>query len=179
MVFAPTHALGGTNGQNIKNQHCFSQFQQIRNFHQIQSFQNDFKLYRNQLPFVKPISGYVNLMLQRHVSQIGIIFSQKPCILYNVNCLFWDRYVLLDIILFELIRISLIILISLSMDFDTFLYRKSKFLNHLPFINMIQKMNRWAKLSPKDTIWWSKFYYTIWLLFRKNKRHTWVSSIWM
>ncbi len=75
LVFAPTQALGGTNGQNIENQHFFSQFQQIRNFNQIQSFQNDFKLYRNQLPFVKPISGYVNLMLQRHVSQIGIIFS--------------------------------------------------------------------------------------------------------
>ncbi len=75
LVFAPAKALGGTNGQNIENQHFLSQFQQIRNFNQIQSFQNDFKLYRNQLPFVKPISGYVNFMLQRHVSQIEIIFS--------------------------------------------------------------------------------------------------------
>ena len=76
LVFAPTQVLGRRNGQNIENQHFFSQFQKIRNFYQIiQSFQNDFKLYRNQLPFVKPISGYVNLMLQHHVSQIGIIFS--------------------------------------------------------------------------------------------------------
>ena len=75
LVFAPTQALGRKNGQNIENQHFCSQFQKIRIFNQIRSFQNGFKLYCNQLPFVKPISGYVNLMLQRHVSQIGIIFS--------------------------------------------------------------------------------------------------------
>jgi hypothetical protein len=75
LVFAPTQALDETNGQKIENQHFFSQFQQIRNFNQTQSFQNDCKLYRNQLLFVKPISGYVNLMFQRHVSQIEIIFS--------------------------------------------------------------------------------------------------------
>ena len=73
LVFAPTQVLSRTNGQNIENQHFSSQFQQIRNFNQIQSFQNDFKLYRNQLPFVKPISGYVNVMCQRHVSEIGVI----------------------------------------------------------------------------------------------------------
>jgi hypothetical protein len=38
LVFAPTQALGGTIGQNIENQHYFSQFQQIRTFYQIQSF---------------------------------------------------------------------------------------------------------------------------------------------
>ena len=43
-VFGPTQALGGTNAQNIENQHFFSQFQQIRTFYQIQSFQNDLKL---------------------------------------------------------------------------------------------------------------------------------------
>jgi hypothetical protein len=72
-VFAPTQALGGTNAQNIENQHFFSQFQQIRTFYQIQSFQNDLKLYHDQLMFVKLISGYMNFMFQRHVSGIGII----------------------------------------------------------------------------------------------------------
>ncbi len=120
----------------------FSQFQQIRTFYQIQSFQNDFKLHHNQLLFVKLISGYMNLMFQRHVSEIGVISLWKYNILYRMNCLIWDRYFLIDIILFELIRISLIILISLSMNFDKFLYRKSKFLNYLPFMDMIEKMNR-------------------------------------
>ena len=69
--FAPTQALGGANAQNIENH----QFQQIRNFYQIQSFQNDFKLYRNHLLFVKLISGYMSVMFQSHVSQIEIIFS--------------------------------------------------------------------------------------------------------
>jgi hypothetical protein len=72
-VFAPTQASNGTNAQNIENQYFFSQFQQIRTFYQIQSFQNDFKLHRNQLLFVKLISGYMNLMFQRHVSEIGVI----------------------------------------------------------------------------------------------------------
>jgi len=141
-VFAPTQASNGTNAQNIENQYFFSQFQQIRTFYQIQSFQNDFKLHRNQLLFVKLISGYMNLMFQRHVSEIGVISLWKYNVLYRMNCLIWDRYFLLDIILFELIRISLIILISLSMDFYRFLYQKSKFLNHLPFIHVIKKMNR-------------------------------------
>ena len=73
LVFAPTQALGGTNGQNIENQHFLSQFQQIRNFNQIQSFQNDFSLYLNQLLFVALISGYMNLIFQRHVSEIEVI----------------------------------------------------------------------------------------------------------
>ena len=141
-VFAPTQVLGGTNAQNIENQHFFSQFQQRRTFYQIQSFQNDFKLYHDQLMFVKLISGYMNFMFQRHVSGIAVISLWKYNILYKINCLIWDRYFLRDIILFELIRISLIILISLSMDFDKFLYRKLRFLNHLPFIHMIKKMNR-------------------------------------
>jgi hypothetical protein len=87
--FAPTQALRGTNAQNIENQHFFSQFQQIRTFYQIQSFQNDFKLYRNQLLFVKLISGYMNFMFQRHVCGTGIISLWKYNILYAINCLIW------------------------------------------------------------------------------------------
>lgn len=72
-VFAPTQASNETNAQNIENQHFFSQFQQIHTFYQIQSFQNDFSLYLNQLLFVALISGYMNLIFQRHVSEIEVI----------------------------------------------------------------------------------------------------------
>ncbi len=67
-VFAPTQALGGTNAQNIENQHFFSQ---------IQSFQNDFKLYHDQLILTKIILSKIFFMFRQNYDVY--LYEFNPC----------------------------------------------------------------------------------------------------